>query len=227
LADRNQREFILNVYQKLNEARERFHKLKLEKTGHNKFAGYKYFELGDFLIPALGVFKELGLCATVSFEKEIAVIQIVNVDKPEEQIILSSPMGSAQLKGCHEIQNIGACETYQRRYLWVAALEIVEHDALDSSEPVKGAEVVKAAKTGVVADVLKDLPALDAESSVYYKELAANAQDLFDSKGIKVAYDRIESEGLEQEQRLYLWAELGSKIRSALKAESGLRRGAA
>jgi hypothetical protein len=46
-------------------------------------------------------------------------------------------MGSAQLKGCHEVQNIGAVETYQRRYLYVAAMAIVEHDALDSSEPIK------------------------------------------------------------------------------------------
>jgi hypothetical protein len=42
-------------------------------------------------------------------------------------------MGSANLKGCHEIQNIGACETYSTRYLWTAALCIVEHDALDST----------------------------------------------------------------------------------------------
>jgi hypothetical protein len=55
----------VSVYTKLNDAREKFHALKLEKTGHNKFAGYKYFELGDFLIPALKVFKEVGLCAIV------------------------------------------------------------------------------------------------------------------------------------------------------------------
>jgi hypothetical protein len=42
-------------------------------------------------------------------------------------------MGSASLKGCHEIQNIGACETYSTRYLWTAALCIVEHDALDAT----------------------------------------------------------------------------------------------
>jgi hypothetical protein len=45
-------------------------------------------------------------------------------------------MADAQLKGCHPIQNLGAVETYTRRYLWVTAMEIVEHDALDSSQPV-------------------------------------------------------------------------------------------
>ncbi len=34
---------------------------------------------------------------------------------------------------------MGAVETYQRRYLWVAALEIVEHDALDATTGKVGA----------------------------------------------------------------------------------------
>jgi hypothetical protein len=124
----------MSVYKKLNEARSRFHALKLEKTGHNNFAGYNYFELADFLVPALRIFNEVGLCAIVSFDKELATMTILDVDKPEDAFItIRSPLGSAALKGCHEIQNIGACETYCRRYLWVAALEIVEHDALDAT----------------------------------------------------------------------------------------------
>lgn len=123
----------MSIYMKLNRAREKFHSLKLQKTGENKFAGYKYFELGDFLIPAMQVFSEFDLCAIVSFDKELATMRIVSlVDNSE--IVITSPMGSASLKGCHEVQNIGAVETYQRRYLWVAALEIVEHDAVDASD---------------------------------------------------------------------------------------------
>jgi hypothetical protein len=123
----------MNVYQRLSLAREKFHALKLTKTGHNKFAGYYYFELGDFLIPALRVFREAGLCSHVTFDKDVATMVIRCDDKPEDWFNIESPMGSASLKGCHEVQNIGAVETYQRRYLWVAALEIVEHDALDAT----------------------------------------------------------------------------------------------
>jgi hypothetical protein len=50
-------------------------------------------------------------------------------------------MAEANLKGTHPIQNLGAVETYQRRYLWMTAMEIVEHDVLDANtgydEPVK------------------------------------------------------------------------------------------
>jgi hypothetical protein len=42
-------------------------------------------------------------------------------------------MSKAELKGCHDVQNLGAVQTYLRRYLWTAAFEIVEHDALDAT----------------------------------------------------------------------------------------------
>jgi hypothetical protein len=56
-------------------------------------------------------------------------------------VTFTSPMSSAALKGCHDVQNLGAVQTYLRRYLWTNAFEIVEHDALDATtggiEPVK------------------------------------------------------------------------------------------
>ncbi|NRA94487.1 MAG: ERF family protein [Psychroserpens sp.] len=126
----------MSIYKKLNDARAEFHGKKLKKSGKNNFAKYEYFELADFVIPALGVFSKYGLCAFISFDADIATMHIHETEG-EGEIKITSPMGSAALKGCHEVQNIGAVETYQRRYLWMAALEIVEHDALDSSEPVE------------------------------------------------------------------------------------------
>lgn len=133
------------VHKKLNEARIAFHALPLKKSGHNTFAGYKYFELSDFVIPALRIFNDVGLCAVISFSETTASMHIVDVEDGS-QVIIHSPMGSANLKGCHEIQNIGACETYSTRYLWTAALCIVEHDALDAttgkSEPAPRAKFI-------------------------------------------------------------------------------------
>jgi len=124
----------MNVYQKLNAARKQFHSMEIKKSGHNKFANYYYFELGDFIIPAIGIFDKIGLTSVIRFAANEATMEIVNNESPEEKIIITSPMSTAALKGCHEVQNLGAVQTYLRRYLWVAALEIVEHDAVDSSE---------------------------------------------------------------------------------------------
>jgi len=122
----------MNIYQRLNAARSEFHQLELKKSGHNKFAGYNYFELGDFVVPALKLFEKHGICSTISFSAAEARMEIVSVEEPADRIVITSPMSSAQLKGCHEVQNLGAVQTYTRRYLWVAALEIVEHDAVDA-----------------------------------------------------------------------------------------------
>lgn len=114
------------------EARIRLYNTKLKKTGLNKFAGYSYFELGDFLPDIQIIFNDIGLCGVVSYDASYATLSITDLDDGTV-IVISSPMAGAELKGVHPIQNLGAVETYQRRYLWMTALEIVEHDAIDSS----------------------------------------------------------------------------------------------
>jgi hypothetical protein len=122
----------MSVYKKLVEARVALQGKTLSKSGHNKFAGYKYFELGDFLPSIQSIFKEIGLCDVISFTNELATMVIYDTEDGTS-VTFTSPMGSAQLKGCHEVQNIGAVETYQRRYLYTVALSIVESDALDAT----------------------------------------------------------------------------------------------
>lgn len=220
----------MNVYQRLNMAREKFHALKLEKTGHNKFAGYYYFELGDFLIPALKVFNECGLCATVSFDADKACMTIRNAEKPDEYTTIYSPMGSAALKGCHEVQNIGAVETYQRRYLWVAALEIVEHDALDATTGKEKAEPKATPQKAFSAPHKATdgaLEALPKDQQEYIRELAEDVVSVMKESGAGEAYERVQIEQLDNDQMVALWSLLDSKTRSALKTEKGARMAAA
>lgn len=145
----------MNVYSKLNTARIKLQNTELTKSGNNKFAGYKYFELGDFLPAINNIFKDVGLCGYISFGKDLATLTIISVDD-NSKIEITSPMAEAQLKGCHPIQNLGAVETYTRRYLWVTAMEIVEHDALDASEPFIDTDALcKAIELSTTVDELK------------------------------------------------------------------------
>jgi hypothetical protein len=130
----------MSVHKKLMAARLELQGRKLNKSGHNKFAGYKYFELGDFLPTIQEIFAQQGLCGVVSYLPDVAVLTITDMDDGT-YIHINSPMSSAALKGCHEVQNLGAVQTYLRRYLWVTAMEIVEHDALDATT---GSETVNA-----------------------------------------------------------------------------------
>jgi hypothetical protein len=124
---------MASVYAKLNAARTELQSRELKKSGRNKFAGYNYIELGAVLPVVQAIFAEIGLCGVVSYGADTAELTIFDCDSPEQTIKISSPMSSAALKGAHDIQNLGAVQTYLRRYLWVTAMEIVEHDELDAT----------------------------------------------------------------------------------------------
>ena len=201
----------MSVYKKLMAARSQFHTLKLKKSGLNKFAGYEYFELADFLIPAMEVMAKNELCAFISFGKELATMKIVDTTD-NTSIEITSPMSSAALKGCHEVQNLGAVQSYLRRYLWVAAMEIVEHDALDSSKPIEpGLKEVK--KQGGLTGIGDDLP---EETKEVLKDYAAQATEMVNSGEVEAAIAFLRAQQLETDERLYVDRFLDSKIRSAM-----------
>ena len=193
------------VHKKLMQARIMLQNAPLKKSGHNKFASYSYFELGDFIPTINSIFNEIGLCGVVSYDSEIASLTITDVDDGTN-IIITSPMADANLKGCHPIQNLGAVETYTRRYLWVTAMEIVEHDALDSSAPIKEEKVIITPTQGI-ADTLPE------EEMNYLRELAMELMALDGKQGL----EKMEAENLEADQKVALWGLLPSKVRSSIK----------
>lgn len=185
----------------------------MKKSGHNKFAGYQYFELGDFLTPIQQIFNEVGLCGVVSFSAETATLRIVDVDAPNEVIEFTSPMGSAALKGCHEVQNIGAVETYQRRYLYVTALEIVEHDALEAVTGKPEVTKLEKPQKPVAQDEFDKLP---ADEQAMLRDIAMEAIAYLAKNQVADAVDYIEAQELA-DLKVPLWSLFDSKQRSAMK----------
>ena len=120
----------MSVHKKLMQARVDLLLIDLKKTGRNTFQNYSYFELGDFIPHIQTIFNNVGLCGVVSFNNEYAQLCITDVDDGTV-IVITSPMAEANLKGSQPIQLIGSIQTFQRRYLWMAALELTEHDTID------------------------------------------------------------------------------------------------
>jgi len=140
----------MTVYKKLQEARFRLVNTTIQKSGKNKFAGFEYFELGDFIPAIQKIFNEVGLCGVVSFT-DVATLTVYDADDGTS-IPFCTPIVNAE-NAKQSIQSLGATHTYLRRYLWLLALEIVEHDAIDGVElveaPKKKAEVKPEAKPTV------------------------------------------------------------------------------
>lgn len=122
------------VYTKLAKARKAFKNSNVKKSGENKFQGYKYFELSDILNAVTDINESIGLATVETVTAEKATLTVVNATKPEETIVFEVPMSTAELKGCHPVQQLGAAITYIRRYLYQNAYSVSEPDQLDSGK---------------------------------------------------------------------------------------------
>jgi hypothetical protein len=196
------------IYDKLQQARIALQSMELKKSGHNKFAGYKYFELGDFLPAVNNIFGNLGLCQTLEFDKELATMRIFDRNTGG-QIKFTCPMASANLKGCHDVQNLGASITYITRYLLVMALAICEHDAIDSSEPV-----APAASKPITVDVFSSMSEQEQQEIRSY---GVDVIALLSKNDVEGAVEYINMLELGADEKTALWSLLDSKQRSAIK----------
>ena len=130
----------LNVYQKLIMARGQFLESDAKKTGKNMHLSFKYFELDDIVPTATKIFVELGLIAVVNFTSDVATMNIINTENPEEVIPFIAPFNQIEpivsntgKQATNEMQALGSSITYMRRYLYMLALDICESDSIDAN----------------------------------------------------------------------------------------------
>ena len=123
----------LNVHQKLLKARTLFLGSNTQKSGKNMHLAFKYFELDDIVPIATKIFEDVGLISLVSFTENSAVVNIHNVDNPEESVAFTTPLVQlSENKGTNAVQAFGSTVTYYRRYLYMIALDICEPDEIDA-----------------------------------------------------------------------------------------------
>lgn len=123
----------MNVYEKLLKARLMIQEKGLKQNGKNEFAKFTYFELEDILPVCNKICEEIKVVCIVSFSDTNAFLNFIDCEKPEDKITFCSPMSKANLKGCHEVQNLGAVQTYIKRYLYQHCFEIAESDQVDGA----------------------------------------------------------------------------------------------
>ena len=178
----NKEEFNMNIYEKLQDMRVNLQEMELKKSGRNKFAGYDYFELVDFLPAVTKLMLQKKVASSLSFAESIVTLTLINIEEPTETIIFTSPMASAALKGCHDIQNLGAVITYLRRYLYINAFDIVENDVLNATSN----QETHQPQTKVVPQdsrILDIIAKIDEQSDVQVaQKIAANAVQTFKTK---------------------------------------------
>lgn len=165
-----------------------FGETNVKKSGHNSFSKYDYFELGDIVPPKTKIFNELGLCDIITFSDDVATLTLVNIEDPTQQLVFTSPMRSLELKGANAVQLLGGVETYQRRYLYMAVLDIVEADQFDGMSPAKKTITKKPTSsfTDEVVRIVSSLPEADRKNAgeivKKYNNGSANFKEITDPR---------------------------------------------
>lgn len=153
----------MNIYQKIQAVKKELSERELKKSGENKFSGFKYYELGDFLPSIIELCAKYGLFTQITFTEDKGILNIVDCNAevvqegtPSEYRIVQyeSPLKELELKGANAIQALGGAETYLRRYLYMNAFDIVEADMFDSAEfeKKKKAKTEKTALEKIIND---------------------------------------------------------------------------
>lgn len=178
-----------NVYQKLQECRVELQKMNLKKSGVNKFAGFGYYELADFLPAINDIFQKHGLSSCFSIKEDMAYLTIIDTDKPGLGgfIEFTSPIAEANIKGCTPIQSLGGIHTYMKRYLYINALEIVENDMFDGKV---GDMEIEEDKTDYKALVEKYIIENNIDKVAFCKAYKLSAKST--NEDFKRAYKKVE-----------------------------------
>lgn len=136
-------ESIINIRVKLQNA-------KLKKSGKNKFAGFDYFELADFLPKLNELMLEEGVNDRFSIinnndgsmtaslllikgnENQVYTMPFVLFDTPINAKTNEKTGEVREVKSMQDIQYLGALNTYYKRYLYLNAFGITDGEVIDS-----------------------------------------------------------------------------------------------
>jgi hypothetical protein len=145
----NQEEKLPTLHLRMAAIKLEISKRKIPKSGLNKFSGFRYHELTDFMPIVNELNAKYGVNAYPKFLKNegICVLTLVNSDDKNDFYEVIIPYVDAEMlaKGggtsvVDAIQRLGSTITYNRRYLYQSAYDITENDGVESLEPVTVAE---------------------------------------------------------------------------------------
>lgn len=130
-------ESIISIRVKLQNA-------KLKKTGKNKFAGFDYFELADFLPKLNELMLEEKLNDRFYIKDNYATLELQKGEEINTYtmpfVLFDTPVNKKynkdldeyiDVKSMQDIQYLGALNTYYKRYLYLNAFGITDGEIID------------------------------------------------------------------------------------------------
>ena len=152
MENKNLNESIISIRVKLQNA-------KLKKSGKNKFAGFDYFELADFLPKLNELMLEEKINDRFYIKDNYATLELQKGEETNTYtmpfVLFDTPLNKSGQPSMQDIQYLGALNTYYKRYLYLNAFGITDGEVIDSmnnndlsknSEPDYRKELIKYCK---------------------------------------------------------------------------------
>lgn len=149
----------MNLNESIMKIRVELQNAGLKKSGKNKFAGFDYFELSDFLPKLNELMLEEKMNDRFYIKENLATLEL---QKGEEINIYTMPFVLFEtpknrredrdtgeiykVKSMQDIQYLGALNTYYKRYLYLNAFGITDGEVIDSMDNNKIAGTKKKKK---------------------------------------------------------------------------------
>lgn len=137
----------MSIYERVQNCRLFMQEEGIKKLGKNTFAKYDYYKLADLNTVMNKGLQKFRLCTHVQVTEQIAMLTIINVDKPSEEMLFTMPTVDAEMTKVTRIQNWGSTVSYLTRYLVLQAFQIgeceVDVDSTEQSEARAGVESKK------------------------------------------------------------------------------------
>ena len=157
---------------------------KLKKSGKNKYAGFDYFELADFLPKLNELMLKEGVNDRFYIKDGYAVLELQKFGETNTYtmpfVLFDTPVNKKynkdldeyfDVKSMQDIQYLGALNTYYKRYLYLNAFGITDGDVIDSMDNDDLESVPKQEKktmqvTNITSNQLELIKRLSVEQQV-------------------------------------------------------------
>lgn len=110
----------------------------IKKSGKNKYAGFDYFELADFLPKLNELMLEENINDVFTIENEEAKLVLRKGEESQEYkipfVLFATPLNKNGAPSMQDIQYLGALNTYYKRYLYLNAFGITDGEIIDSMD---------------------------------------------------------------------------------------------
>lgn len=179
---------------------------KLKKSGKNKFAGFDYFELSDFLPKLNELMEAEDVNDRYYIKNDYAVLELIKGEEVNTytmpfvlfetpvNIKVDSNTGEArEVKTMQDIQYLGALNTYYKRYLYLNAFGITDGEVIDSMDNGNLGKVEPKAEPRATAkqlDLIENLYSDEEMETILHWATVDSLKDLTISQASKLISKR-------------------------------------